>query len=57
MHQALYFYPIANASKLPEYLQSEIQGECIMAPVLMGDILAALYEDKEGEGEEEADAK
>ena len=39
------YAPIANATLLPEYLQSEISFESNMAPVLIGDILQALYED------------
>lgn len=47
--QNLYFRPLANADMLPEYLQSSIEGESIMAPVLMGDVLAALYDDDDNE--------
>lgn len=41
----LQYAPIANATLLPEYLQSEISFEANMAPVLIGDILQALYDD------------
>ncbi len=43
------FIPVANVNMLPEYLQSEIFCESIMAPVLMGDILQSLYEEDKDE--------
>ena len=41
------FEPKVNGHNLPEYLRGGITGEAIMAPVIMGDILQMLYEDKE----------
>jgi hypothetical protein len=43
----LIFEPKANSNMLPEYLREGITGEARMAPVILGDILQQVYEDKE----------
>ena len=40
------FAPIANPNLLPEYLREEIECESAMLPVIMGDVLQSLYDDK-----------
>ena len=45
------FIPRANVNILPDYLQSEIFCETNMSPVIMGDVLQALYNDEDhGDG-------
>ena len=41
------FVPKANMELFPAYLQGEILFESKMAPVILGDLLQALYEDKD----------
>lgn len=45
--EEIVFTPIANIDYLPDYLHCQISFEPKMAPVMMGDILQALYEEKE----------
>ena len=50
---AITYTPRANADMLPEYLQSVISFEPDMAPVLLSDVLGALYEEEDNEGDED----
>ena len=46
---AITYTPRANVEMLPDYLQSVLSFEPDMAPVLLSDVLGALYEDEEEE--------
>ena len=50
---AITYIPRANAEMLSEYLQSVLSFEADMAPVLLSDVLGALYEEEEEDGEED----
>lgn len=47
MSKEITFTPVANIEHFPEYLHDEIVFESAMAPVMMGDILQSLYEEKQ----------
>ena len=46
LDQEVNYTPIANPDLLPEYLQEEIECEKRMLPVILGDVLQLLYEEK-----------